>query len=46
MLQPTTTRKLRGVAAATPGSPLHLDLYDHKPELVKHDGEDCPAAAR
>ena len=24
------------------GSPPHLDLYDHKPELVKHDGEDCP----
>jgi hypothetical protein len=25
------------------GSPPHLDLYDHKPELVKHSGEDCPA---
>jgi Protein of unknown function (DUF1501) len=24
------------------GSPPHLDLYDYKPELVKHDGEDCP----
>ncbi len=24
------------------GSPPHLDLYDYKPELVKHDGQDCP----
>jgi hypothetical protein len=24
------------------GSPPHLDLYDFKPELVKHDGEPCP----
>jgi hypothetical protein len=24
------------------GSPPHLDLYDYKPELVKHDGEQCP----
>jgi hypothetical protein len=24
------------------GSPPHLDLWDYKPELVKHDGEDCP----
>jgi hypothetical protein len=24
------------------GSPPHLDLYDYKPELVKHDGKDCP----
>src|SRR5262249_4590638 len=25
------------------GSPPHLDLLDYKPELVKHDGKDCPA---
>ena len=25
------------------GSPPHLDLWDYKPELVKHDGEECPA---
>jgi hypothetical protein len=25
------------------GSPPILDLFDYKPELVKHDGEDCPA---
>ncbi len=24
------------------GSPPHLDLFDYKPELVEHDGEDCP----
>lgn len=24
------------------GSPPHLDMWDYKPELVKHDGEDCP----
>ena len=24
------------------GAPSHLDLYDYKPELVKHDGEACP----
>lgn len=24
------------------GSPPHLDLYDYKPELVKHTGEECP----
>jgi hypothetical protein len=24
------------------GSPPHLDLFDWKPELVKHSGKDCP----
>jgi hypothetical protein len=24
------------------GSPPHLDLYDYKPALVKHDGQLCP----
>lgn len=24
------------------GAPPHLDLFDYKPELVKHDGQDCP----
>jgi hypothetical protein len=24
------------------GSPPHLDLFDYKPELVRHSGEDCP----
>ena len=26
------------------GSPPHLDLFDYKPELVKHNGEACPDA--
>ena len=25
------------------GSPPHLDLFDYKPDLVKLDGQDCPA---
>lgn len=25
------------------GSPPNLDLYDYKPELVKRDGQECPA---
>jgi hypothetical protein len=25
------------------GSPPHLDLFDYKPALVEHDGEECPA---
>ena len=24
------------------GGPPHLDIFDYKPELVKHSGEDCP----
>src|SRR5687767_2011912 len=24
------------------GAPSHLDLFDHKPELVKRDGQPCP----
>lgn len=24
------------------GSPPHLDMWDHKPELVKRDGQECP----
>src|SRR5438552_10357875 len=24
------------------GAPPHLDLLDYKPELVKHDGQNCP----
>jgi hypothetical protein len=25
------------------GAPSQLELFDHKPELTKHDGKDCPA---
>ncbi|HRI14588.1 MAG TPA: DUF1501 domain-containing protein [Verrucomicrobiota bacterium] len=24
------------------GAPSHLELFDYKPELAKHDGQDCP----
>ncbi|MBI5774661.1 MAG: DUF1501 domain-containing protein [Verrucomicrobia bacterium] len=24
------------------GAPSQLDLFEHKPELIKHDGKDCP----
>jgi hypothetical protein len=26
------------------GGPPHLDLFDYKPELVRRDGQDCPAS--
>src|ERR1041384_8217608 len=26
------------------GAPSQLDLYDHKPELNRRDGEECPAS--
>ena len=26
------------------GGPPHLDLFDYKPELVKRNGQDCPAS--
>jgi hypothetical protein len=28
------------------GGPSHIDLFDHKPELVKHHGEELPASVR
>jgi hypothetical protein len=43
--QPHFTPKARRVIYLhLEGSPPHLDLYDYKPELVKHNGEDCPEA--
>ncbi|MFN9986067.1 MAG: DUF1501 domain-containing protein, partial [Pirellula sp.] len=36
-------RAKRMIVIHLTGSPPHLDLYDHKPELVRHSGEDCPA---
>jgi len=41
---PTSGRAKRVIYLHLTGSPPHLDLYDYKPELVKHDGEDCPDA--
>jgi len=26
------------------GAPSQLELFEHKPELIKFDGKDCPAA--
>ena len=42
-LPPLPARAKRMIVIHLTGSPPHLDLYDHKPELVKHDGEECPA---
>lgn len=39
---PLAPRAQRVIYLHLTGSPPHLDLYDYKPELVKHDGEDCP----
>ena len=43
--QAAALRRRRPSASSTctcPGSPPHLDLFDYKPELVKHDGQPCP----
>jgi len=42
---PLPAKAKRMIVIHLTGSPPHLDLYDHKPELVKHSGEDCPAEA-
>ena len=26
------------------GAPSQLELFEHKPALTKHDGQDCPAS--
>ena len=36
-------RAKRMIVIHLTGSPPHLDMYDYKPELVKRDGEECPA---
>jgi len=40
---PLPARAKRMIVIHLTGSPPHLDLYDNKPELVKRDGEECPA---
>jgi hypothetical protein len=40
---PLPAKARRMIVIHLTGSPPHLDLYDHKPVLVKHDGEECPA---
>jgi hypothetical protein len=42
-LPPLPAKAKRMIVIHLTGSPPHLDLYDHKPELVKRDGQDCPA---
>ena len=50
VVNPLAPRKPHFAAKATrviylhmAGSPPHLDLFDYKPELVKRDGQECPA---
>jgi Protein of unknown function (DUF1501). len=43
-LPPLPAKAKRMIVIHLTGSPPHLDLYDHKPELVKHNGEECPAS--
>jgi hypothetical protein len=38
-----TPKATRVIYLHMTGSPPNLDLFDYKPALVKHDGEDCPA---
>ena len=40
---PLPARAKRMIVIHLTGSPPHLDMYDHKPELVRRDGQDCPA---
>src|SRR5262245_2460957 len=37
-----TPRAKRVIYLHMVGAPSQLDLFDHKPELLKHDGEPCP----
>lgn len=39
---PLPARAKRVIYLHMTGSPPNLDMFDYKPELVKHDGQDCP----
>ncbi len=39
---PLVSKAKRVIYLHMTGSPPNLDLFDHKPELSKRDGEDCP----
>ena len=41
-LPPLSAKAKRMIVIHLTGSPPHLDLYDHRPALVKHNGENCP----
>ena len=42
-LPPLPANAKRVIVIHLTGSPPNLDLYDYKPVLTSHDGEDCPA---
>src|SRR5205823_3861803 len=39
---PTPARAKRVIFLHMSGGPPHLDMFDYKPELVKHNDENCP----
>lgn len=39
---PQTAKAKRVIFLHMSGGPPHLDLFDYKPELVKHNDENCP----
>ncbi|MCB1224278.1 MAG: DUF1501 domain-containing protein, partial [Verrucomicrobiales bacterium] len=39
---PAKAKAKRVIYLSMSGGPPNLDLFDHKPELVKRDGQDCP----
>ncbi|NDC63339.1 MAG: DUF1501 domain-containing protein [Planctomycetia bacterium] len=39
---PLPAKARRMIVIHLTGSPPNLDLYDRKPDLVRHDGQDCP----
>ena len=41
-LPPQAAKAKRVIYLHLTGSPPHLDMWDHKPELVKRDGQECP----
>ncbi len=41
-LPPFASKAKRVIYLHLTGSPPHLDMWDHKPELVKRDGQECP----
>ena len=41
-LPPFAAKAKRVIYLHLTGSPPHLDMWDHKPELVKRDGQECP----
>src|SRR3954468_11010731 len=39
---PQTPKAKRVIFLHMSGGPPHLDMFDYKPELVKHNDENCP----